>query len=294
MDNRILLPVDTLPLISLCDFGYTADGFVHPDRIMDVNVLLYVEKGYFEVNEEEPNGSALTSYTVNEGSLLFLKQGFHHYGTLKCPPGTKWFFVHFYLPDKPKGHPYDPLNAYLYKEGSPTEEHDIYYPVPKQITLDPQNRIVTRLFTLKQMFAGKDMSARIQINAYFYRILLDIFEKESLKNMSKERGLRIQELLDILDDMKDVPFSSEAICQKMNLSYKHLNILFKEVTGQTMQKYHAHIRMNEAARLLRETGSSISEISEQLGFEEPFYFSNSFKKKYGMSPQAYRKTQIRI
>ena len=52
MDARVHLPLDTLPLVSLSDDLWTEEGFVHPDRVMDVNVLLYVRKGEFEIYEE--------------------------------------------------------------------------------------------------------------------------------------------------------------------------------------------------------------------------------------------------
>ena len=43
-DSRIRLSVSALPLVSLCGYLSTDTGFVHPDRILDVNVLLYVEE----------------------------------------------------------------------------------------------------------------------------------------------------------------------------------------------------------------------------------------------------------
>ena len=93
-DTLIHLPIDRLPLVSLCDDLWTEDGFVHPDRVMDVNVLLYVREGEFEIYEEGE------CYTVPAGSVFFLKQGLHHWGRKRCPRGTRWFFVHFHLPEQ--------------------------------------------------------------------------------------------------------------------------------------------------------------------------------------------------
>ncbi|HCW52716.1 MAG TPA: hypothetical protein DG753_03015 [Clostridium sp.] len=76
---------------------------------------------------------------------------------------------------------------------------------------------------------------------------------------------------------------------KIYLSYKHIAKIFKDATGKTLLEYHTAIRMNEAARMLRETSHSIKYISLHMGYSEPFYFSNVFKKVLGISPKAYRK-----
>lgn len=80
----------------------------------------------------------------------------------------------------------------------------------------------------------------------------------------------------------------------MGLSYKHLNDVFKKETGITLQKYHCQMRMERAARLLQQTDLTITQISERLGFDEVFYFSNVFKKQMKLSPISYRKKCVRI
>ena len=75
---------------------------------------------------------------------------------------------------------------------------------------------------------------------------------------------------------------------------KHLNDVFKKETGMTLQKYHCQMRMERAARLLQQTDLTITQISERLGFDEVFYFSNVFKKQMKLSPMSYRKKCVRI
>ena len=82
MNNQLSLAADKLPLISHCDIVKCEEGFIHPDRIMDVNVLLYVYEGSFQIFEEDPSKQTITEYTIKSGQLLFLKQNFHHYGKI--------------------------------------------------------------------------------------------------------------------------------------------------------------------------------------------------------------------
>ena len=46
--------------------------------------------------------------------------------------------------------------------------------------------------------------------------------------------------------------------------------------------------MEEAVRLLRESGETTYRIAERTGYQDPNYFSYVFKKHFGMSPSKFR------
>ena len=52
------------------------------------------------------------------------------------------------------------------------------------------------------------------------------------------------------------------------------------------------LRMEQAARLLRETNIKISDVAEKVGIEDARYFSSLFKRCTGTSPSLYRKNDI--
>lgn len=64
---------------------------------------------------------------------------------------------------------------------------------------------------------------------------------------------------------------------------------FKEQTGTTINRFQTEIRLDFAARLLRETNQSIEQISVTLGFLSSSHFFEHFKRQYGMTPSTYRK-----
>jgi YesN/AraC family two-component response regulator len=68
--------------------------------------------------------------------------------------------------------------------------------------------------------------------------------------------------------------------------------LFKQHTATTFTDYVTNVRMKEAARLLENTSLRITEIAERLGYSDPAYFSNTFKKTIGQTPSDYRKQPI--
>lgn len=63
---------------------------------------------------------------------------------------------------------------------------------------------------------------------------------------------------------------------------------FREWSGKSPVEYRNALRLSNAKAMLRHTDMKISEIAGVVGFEDPFYFSRSFTKIYGLSPKAYR------
>lgn len=64
---------------------------------------------------------------------------------------------------------------------------------------------------------------------------------------------------------------------------------FKEQTGTTINRFQTEMRLDFAARLLRETNQSIEQIAVTLGFLSSSHFFEHFKKQYGVTPSTYRK-----
>lgn len=64
---------------------------------------------------------------------------------------------------------------------------------------------------------------------------------------------------------------------------------FKKHTGKTPMAYLTDLRLGKAQTLLSSTDKPIAHVSAQCGFDNPYYFSNTFKKANGISPSEYRK-----
>ena len=78
------------------------------------------------------------------------------------------------------------------------------------------------------------------------------------------------------------------LANALGLSSNYLSDLLKRETGKTTQE-HIHYQVIEQAKIhLLGSDATVTEISHQLGFEYPQYFSRMFKKKTGLSPSAYR------
>ena len=86
------------------------------------------------------------------------------------------------------------------------------------------------------------------------------------------------------------PVSMPLIARSVHLSYGHVSRVFRNVTGMTMNEYLTMTRLKKAQYELRTSKASVRTIAAKSGFSHENYFSNLFKKRYGISPIAYRKS----
>ena len=79
------------------------------------------------------------------------------------------------------------------------------------------------------------------------------------------------------------------LAQKINMSPSYITRLYRSHTLKTIPDTITEVRMAAARRLLKEKITlSITEISQQVGFSSVSYFSKTFRKEHGMTPNEYR------
>ena len=71
---------------------------------------------------------------------------------------------------------------------------------------------------------------------------------------------------------------------------RHFRRRFKRATGSTPAEYLQNLRLEKAKVLLEAGGTPVSQITWEVGYEDPSSFSRSFKRLTGMSPLKYRET----
>ena len=76
-----------------------------------------------------------------------------------------------------------------------------------------------------------------------------------------------------------------------NYNYSYLSTTFHTTTKRTLNDYYRSRKLEVARLLLLEGKLNGSQIAEKLNFSSLYSFSKSFKSKFGMSPQAYKKSR---
>jgi AraC family transcriptional activator of pobA len=156
------------------------------------------------------------------------------------------------------------------------------------------SEILGFLEKIRNEIQEKDRSEHI-IRALVYLILakLDNLEKRQDKStfdvLSENQNNRhLQGFIKLVEehylDIHEVQFYAD----KLFISANYLNKIVRELLGTTSKKYIAQKLVQEAKNLLSFTDLSISEVSNQLNFESPSYFTRFFKKHQGLKPKEFR------
>lgn len=86
----------------------------------------------------------------------------------------------------------------------------------------------------------------------------------------------------------DADLSLNEVAVQVNLSPSHFSMVFSHQTGETFTEYLTRLKIDKAKELLRTTTLKSFEISYQIGYNDPHYFSHVFKKRTGLSPRNFR------
>lgn len=81
------------------------------------------------------------------------------------------------------------------------------------------------------------------------------------------------------------------VAKYIHTNTTYLSRVFKQEMGIGISEYLNRLRMEQAARLLRETNIKIVSVAEKVGIEDAHYFSSLFRRYMGTSPSLYRKGQ---
>ncbi|OGV56915.1 MAG: hypothetical protein A2X49_02100 [Lentisphaerae bacterium GWF2_52_8] len=144
--------------------------------------------------------------------------------------------------------------------------------------------------------AGGAQSKRMA-QALFLQELLTLLDSPELNSASLSRPDErlAYEAMSKLHLIASMPHRETASLQdvlgELRRSYAHVERCFKQHFGMSPEKYISGLRMNKAGEMLLETALNVSEIAEELGYDDPGYFSRQFTKHAGMSPSKFRNVQ---
>jgi len=154
----------------------------------------------------------------------------------------------------------------------------------------PNSHIVqAQLESISKELHSKPYQYFISVHSRIELILVEI-------NRTKlERGDEIWKpdalflkFLEIVRASFEKNYSLSKIATMLGTTEAKLNEQSKLHTGRTAQNVIYGLIASEAKRLLTYQNLSVKEVAYQLGFNDPFYFSNFFKKHTSHSPKSYQ------
>jgi AraC-like DNA-binding protein len=194
----------------------------------------------------------------------------------------------------------------VYSPGSPSNDYFFLLPFYAKVsgrihlmhrTDEAADDIYNALTKLLKCYfeGGKEQLRATTCKAWFLVILqalarLFYDEKAHENELLKRRQLaaRFNDLLIRIRTNHHERISVESAAKISGMSKAQFTRQFKRVTGVTFVAYLTHIRLSEAARLLRHTEDSIAEIAARTGFSDQSYFDRCFKREFKQTPRRFR------
>lgn len=259
-------------------------GQRHPNRDnLPYFILMLMTKGTLYISEDGIN------YTVKAGEVFILQPNHHHYSWQAFDEETSYYWLHFYV-------------AGQWEQG------------PNMVSMPPLVDIPTLHYYTPAMTLHLQKHTRFKNQTHLLKLVDDIFHES--KNSEGFRFWRSQQLfIDILQEIQlhphntsklitisekiqrylrdnfDQKITNDTLSAEFHFHPNYLVRALKETIGLTPTEYLTQYRMEEAEKRLLDTNLTISEIAESVGFQNIYYFSSSFKKFAGLSPQNFRRSK---
>ena len=113
----------------------------------------------------------------------------------------------------------------------------------------------------------------------------DKLEQPEIKGNDELLMERIMKVVN--KNLNDSDFSVEQLCQEVGISRAQLHRKMKELTGLSTSEFIRNIRLEQAARLLKEQKINVTQVAYTVGFSNLAHFSTVFRKHFGVAPSEY-------
>jgi AraC-like DNA-binding protein len=97
----------------------------------------------------------------------------------------------------------------------------------------------------------------------------------------------------VTEHIADTSFSVEVFADAMAVSRSLLFRKMEALLGEPPSELIKRTRLNKAANLLERKAGNVSEIALEVGFDNPSYFAECFRKQFGCTPTQYHRSLSR-
>lgn len=100
---------------------------------------------------------------------------------------------------------------------------------------------------------------------------------------------KIAEVLDLMEAHLEEPLSPQSLAEKVHVSVRQLERLFKSDLGCPPMKFYRQLRLERAQDLLLQSNLSVTEVTTACGFSSNTHFAKLYRDRFGVSPTMARK-----
>lgn len=124
----------------------------------------------------------------------------------------------------------------------------------------------------------------------FYLLCSKLMQyNQNIKSLSRKEYY-VNQTVSLIENSYFKNISVQTIADTVGLDRTYLYRIFKEINGITIQEYITNLKLKRARYFLANSDFSCADIAYYCGYASEQYFSLAFKKNFGLSPSAYRKS----
>ncbi len=148
---------------------------------------------------------------------------------------------------------------------------------------------------LAKPFNEKELFIRLDQLILVRKKLIGTLEKYGLTSLLKEKVVGPQTkflqqaIITTNNNLDNADFGPTQLAKKMHLSESQIYRKLKSITNKSTAIFIRSVRLQKAKELLQSTHRTISEISYDVGFNDPSWFSRAFKEEFGFPPSEVNK-----
>ena len=113
---------------------------------------------------------------------------------------------------------------------------------------------------------------------------------ENIEVKGNDEALMERIMKSVNANMSNPAYTVDTMAEDVGISRAQLHRKMKEMTGIATGKFLRNLRMEQAARLLREGKINVAQIADRVGYADQAHFSTAFKSHFGLSPSEYAET----
>jgi AraC family transcriptional regulator len=102
---------------------------------------------------------------------------------------------------------------------------------------------------------------------------------------------KLDDILEYVRNNLNGDLNIKTLAERSNISFFHFHRIVTAYLGESLGSYINRLRLDTAAKLIKNSNENMSEIAIKIGYSDVQAFSKSFTRAYGISPSDYRADQ---
>jgi AraC-like DNA-binding protein len=158
------------------------------------------------------------------------------------------------------------------------------------LQLDENGPALSLAIDICRKVVQKNVTSPYEASSQAYALTMALLQESLPTGSGKEAPPYIKKVVNFCRDHLREPIGVDDMAKAAKLSRFHFTRQFYESRGISPGRFLNELRLQEASRLVQDSNLPVKDIARRCGFSDANYFCKVFRKSFGVSPGAFRKS----